>query len=521
MLRLGLNRVYVKFNPPGLPFRHKVDVRFIANRFSILMRHTALDQVNCILHRIFPSPPRFKYQVDPSSLKDDILNLDHRITLNLRQRLAVEQIMRLPPPPVRFNPFILFGPPGTGKTTTLVMAVIRLLKASPAYRILVTAPSNAACDAFTDKLIASGAITWPALVRFVAQSRLQHSKDVKENVARIISASKQTASHLLEARVVVTTLACAGKLMDLGYLAIDEYGRKKISHMQFSHVIVDEAGQADESETIIGLVFPFARNARWILAGDPRQLGPVIMSNLAKFCGGMDISMLERLMRCPLYDVGHRDHLEDHVVQLVDNYRSHPGIIAVPSTLFYGNSLRAMSDRSSLLSWKELRGAKVPMLARHVAGLQDREASSPSWFNGLEARTVVEYIVKLINDPTLQPRVFAKDIVVISPYTQQVRKIRHLLECGNLSECRVGTVEIFQGQESRVVILSTVRSSLINLESDVKFDIGFLKHAKRFNVAVTRAKELSIFCGNLDVLKSDVCWLHLLKYCKSLGRVTR
>lgn len=110
---------------------------------------------------------------------------------------------------------------------------------------------------------------------------------------------------------------------------------------------------------------------------------------------------------------------------------------------------------------------------------------------------------------------------MITPYRKQVQKIRESLSMKDpRSEIKVGSVEEFQGQERRVIILSTVRSNTEHLQHDAKFNLGFLRNPKRFNVAVTRAKALMIIIGNPRILCFDKCWRALLQHCLRNGGYT-
>jgi helicase MOV-10 len=142
-----------------------------------------------------------------------------------------------------------------------------------------------------------------------------------------------------------------------------------------------------------------------------------------------------------------------------------------------------------------------------MEGRDEREGTSPSWFNAQEASKVVD-IVKKVKDYR-RSRVELKDIGVISPYNQQVSKLKKALASQNLGDVKVGSVESFQGQEKRVIIISTVRSSKEYVEFDKKHSLGFLTNPKRFNVAITRAKSLLIIVGNPHVLSQVFFWIYL------------
>jgi len=205
-----------------------------------------------------------------------------------------------------------------------------------------------------------------------------------------------------------------------------------------------------------------------------------------------------------------------YVTKLVNNYRSHPAILYIPSQLFYDSELQAMADfptRTSMCDWGGLPVKGFPIIFHGIEGKDMREAKSPSWFNPDEALTVLDYITQLRDRPTT-PRVTLGEIGVISPYRKQAEKIKTLLRGKGMEGVKVGSVEEFQGQERRVIIISAVRSKQQEeIPLDLKFNLGFLKNPKRFNVSTTRAKALMIIIGNPHVLSTDPHWSVLLKYC--------
>mmetsp|Transcript_6441 Transcript_6441/g.11006 ORF Transcript_6441/g.11006 Transcript_6441/m.11006 type:complete len:260 (-) Transcript_6441:528-1307(-) len=153
-----------------------------------------------------------------------------------------------------------------------------------------------------------------------------------------------------------------------------------------------------------------------------------------------------------------------------------------------------------------------------VVGRDEREGNSPSWFNQQEAKLVMQYVNDLLEMRANRPS--PQDIGIISPYRKQVQKIRALLRGKYGNGIKVGSVEEFQGQERRVIIISTVRSSAEHLAFDAKFRLGFLSNPKRFNVAITRPKELLVVVGNPEVLKHDNCWLEWMRHVHLNGGCT-
>nr|XP_025737673.1 RNA helicase Mov10l1 [Callorhinus ursinus] len=420
--------------------------------------------------------------------------------LNENQKLAVRRILSGDCRPL---PYILFGPPGTGKTVTIIEAVLQVYYALPDSRILVCAPSNSAADLVCLRLHESQVLRPGAMVRVNATCRFE------ETVTDAIKLYCKDGEDIWKAsrfRIIVTTCSSAGLFYQIGV---------RVGH--FTHVFVDEAGQASEPECLIPLGLVSDANGQIVLAGDPMQLGPVIKSRLA-MAYGLNVSMLERLMSRPAY-------LRDEdafgacgaynpllVTKLVKNYRSHPALLALPSRLFYHRELEVCADPevvTSLLGWEKLPKKGFPLIFHGVRGSEAREGRSPSWFNAAEAVQVMRYCCLLARG--ISSQVSVSDIGVITPYRKQVEKIKILLRNVDLMDIKVGSVEEFQGQEYLAIIISTVRSNEDRFEDD-RYFLGFLSNSKRFNVAITRPKALLIVLGNPHVLVRDPCFGALLEY---------
>ncbi|XP_023983184.1 RNA helicase Mov10l1 [Physeter macrocephalus] len=428
--------------------------------------------------------------------------------LDENQKLAVRRILSGHCRPI---PYVLFGPPGTGKTVTIIEAVLQVFHALPDSRILVCAPSNSAADLVCLRLHESQALRPGAMVRVNATCRF------KESITETIRPYCRDGEDIWKAsrfRVVISTCSSSGLFYQIGL---------RVGH--FTHVFVDEAGQASEPECLIPLGLVSDVSGQIILAGDPMQLGPVIKSRLAT-AYGLHVSMLERLMSRPAY-------LRDEdafgacgaynpllVTKLVKNYRSHSALLALPSRLFYHQELEVCADPrvvTSLLGWEKLPRKGFPLIFHGVRGDEAREGRSPSWFNPAEAVQVMRYCCLLAR--SISSQVSAGDIGVITPYRKQVEKIKILLQNVDLMDIKVASVEEFQGQEYLVIIISTVRSNEDIFEDD-RYFLGFLSSSKRFNVAITRPKALLIVVGNPHVLVRDPCFGALLEYSITNGVYT-
>eukprot|EP00062_Callorhinchus_milii_P006769 gi/632947662/ref/XP_007889162.1/ PREDICTED: putative helicase Mov10l1 isoform X2 [Callorhinchus milii] len=421
--------------------------------------------------------------------------------LNESQKCAVQRILR---GECRPTPYILYGPPGTGKTVTIIEAILQIHHTLPHSRILAATPSNSAADLLCVRLHESNMLKQGDLVRVNASCRAE------ETIPEIVQLYSKGGEDLWEAsrhRIIISTCTTAGLFFQIGL---------RTGH--FTHVFVDESGQASEPECLIPLLLVSEKDGQIVIVGDPKQLGPVMRSKIASVYG-LPISFLERLMARPVYsrDEGFSAFGSYNpllVTKLNKNYRSHSSLLKLPSELFYHKDLKMCADQSvvnSFCNWEKLPKKGFPLIFHGLRGAEMREGSNPSWFNPKEAVQVMRYCCLLAKNYTSPVK--QSDIGVIAAYHKQVQKIRILLRSGNLSEIKVGSVEEFQGREYLVIIVSTIRSSEDNMSEDARYVLGFLSSPKRFNVAITRAKALLIVVGNPHILIKDPCWSALLEYC--------
>jgi len=211
-------------------------------------------------------------------------------------------------------------------------------------------------------------------------------------------------------------------------------------------------------------------------------------------------------------------------VFLTKNYRSHRKILEVPSRLFYDGALEEYGDEElldSLLDWEPLQQqdsgtkAPIPMLFVGVDGTHQHDLDSPSFFNISEISTVVDLCTKLVTSKTV--KVTTADIGVICAFRAQVLKLRLALRAARLGNINVGSVEDFQGQEVKVIIISTVSSSRPPVLQEQNTAIGLLQDPRRFNVAVTRGQALCLVVGNPFLLHTDPSWREYMEFCDEHG----
>ncbi|XP_017335051.1 putative helicase mov-10-B.1 isoform X1 [Ictalurus punctatus] len=508
-VKLGFSKKLIKKFIPKMKF----NVEFSFNRFPLKLQHRAVQLV--AEHRLgdvlFPIHNGVKQAALP---KLRIYNRD--LETNPEQKAAVQHILSGQYKPA---PYLIFGPPGTGKTVTLVEAIKQVNKSGPGVHVLACAPSNSACDLLCERLL--GFVDAHRLFRLYACSRDPRTVPLKllkysnwlEMQDSFILPSKET---LMNYTIIVVTLITAGRLVSGGI---------PVGH--FTHIFIDEAGQVVEPECVVGIAgLLHPEKGQLVLAGDPKQLGAVLRSPLAQQ-HGLGLSLLERLMtQISLYQKnqdGRQGYDSCFVTKLLRNYRSHPAILKIPNELFYDNELQVFAnqmEREAFCKWEHLPKQGFPVIFHGVMGKDEREANSPSFFNVSEIEVLIGYLKKLLQSHGKKglPKLSASDIGIIAPYRKQVDKMQKALkavrELHQWKDIKVGSVEEFQGQEKMVIMVSAVRSSNSYVKMDQDFNIGFLTNEKRFNVAMTRAKALLIVVGNPVILSKNPTWQRFFQYCE-------
>lgn len=226
--------------------------------------------------------------------------------------------------------------------------------------------------------------------------------------------------------------------------------------------------------------------------------------------------MLERLLTTPAYAKNPvtNAYNPNLVTKLVNNYRSHPTIIAPSNRLFYDNDLRACGppERTDcFVNWPHLPNPDVPIVFHALINTKAIRENGISWHNPTELEQIVWYVRLLLAEPINGRRFGQRDIAVITPYRQQAEKLSEALCANKWPLIAVATVERFQGQEKPIVLMSTVRS---------RQGIGFLCNERRMNVMLTRAQALQVVVGDPLVLGIDRHWRDVLRGWKAQGVCT-
>ncbi|EQC30526.1 hypothetical protein SDRG_11843 [Saprolegnia diclina VS20] len=471
-------------------------VRFMYQRLGFQMVYYALGKLSteafALLHP--SSPQSLDHAANPK------LEM-HNPTLNEHQTSAVTRIVARASGAA---PYIIFGPPGTGKTVTVIETILQLLATSPSARVLAVAPSDAAADVLATRLrLHLGA---KALFRLN-----WHFRSMASVPAELLGVcfteggdifSLPPLTTLAAFRVVVTTTCASGVLSIAG-----------LAPGHFRDIIIDEACQATEAETLVPLLL-YAPGVHVTLVGDPRQLGPQPRSPAA-ISSGFATSWLERLVNDPTNVYNWNAQRGKFITMLQHNYRSHPALLELPSRLFYRGALVAsgnIAKTHALTQWDGLGGrGHFPMVWHSVHGTQHKELDAHSYTNLDEAFKIVQLVESLVTSTSVS--VTTADIAVVTPFRRQVVKIRHMLRNRDFGGVNVGTVYNLQGQEAKIVLVSLVRTPSRRNATR----IPILSDAKLFNVAVTRAKALLLIVGHPGLLSQQPFWGELLDHCVKQG----
>ena len=448
---------------------------------------------------------------------------------------------------------IVHGPPGTGKTTTLVEAINETLMRES--QVLVCAQSNMAVDWISEKLVDRGInvlrignptrvndkmlgftyerrfeshADYPQLwairkaIRELRKNRKKGSENYHQKMDRLKSRAAEielriNAELFGEARVIACTLVGSAHHL--------------LEGMKFGTLFIDEAAQALEAACWI----PMRRASRVILAGDHCQLPPTVKS-IAALRAGLGKTLMERIA----------ENKPEVVTLLKIQYRMNDEIMRFSSDWFYGGKVesapqikyRSVLDYDHPITWIDTSNEENQITIEGEDAPEDSASTSSSVsaanqnsdlnfkeqfvgesfgrINKAEAEltllTLAEYFTKIGKRRVLEERI---DVGIISPYRTQVQYLKKLIKKYEFFKpyrrlISVNTVDGFQGQERDVILISLVRS---NDEGQ----IGFLKDLRRMNVAMTRARMKLIILGNKDTMTKHPFYKKLWEYVEAIN----
>ena len=435
--------------------------------------------------------------------------------LNPTQEKAVNEVLRAK------DVAIVHGPPGTGKTTTLVEAIYETLHRES--QVLVCAQSNMAVDWISEKLVDRGVnvlrignptrvndkmlsftyerrfeahpdyeMLWAIrkAIRQIRANRKRGNDNYHQKLERLKSRAAEieiriNAELFGEARVIASTLTgSANRLLE---------GRK------YHTLFIDEAAQALEAACWI----PIRRASRVIFAGDHCQLPPTVKS-LPALKGGLGKTLMECIV----------ERLPEAVTLLGVQYRMNEEIMRFSSDWFYGGKVQTAPQ----IKYRGILDYDLPMVWVDTSDLDIHEefvGKSFGRINKIEAELTLnelkKYFTKIGKTRILEERI---DVGIISPYRAQVQYLRRLIKKNEFYKpyrhlISVNTVDGFQGQERDIIVISLVRS---NDEGQ----IGFLRDLRRMNVAITRARMKLIILGDAKTMTRHPFYKKLFEYVQAM-----
>lgn len=404
---------------------------------------------------------------------------------------------------------IVHGPPGTGKTTTLIEAIQQLIKAGE--KVLVSAPSNTAVDNIAKGLIQQGVNVLrvgntskvdETIFSHTPEGRLANSKQQKEikqlkiraeefrkmalKYKRSFGKAEREQRNLLfkevknirneikklraynEEKLYAEAEVIAGTPIGLYDADIDR--------LHFQTLVIDEAGQC--IEPLAWCIFPLAEKI--VLAGDHWQLPPTVLSHEAARLG-FNRSILE-------VAIGH----SKNIFLLNTQYRMRQVIAGFSSDYFYNGLLVTAAHLNNT-------GVHLSFIDTAGSGYNEKHGADGT---SLQNEGDLQLVQKLMETELLDPATTA----LISPYSGQVAAAKEVFP----KQLRISTIDSFQGQEKETIIVSLVRSNDDG-------DIGFLKDYRRMNVAITRAREQLFIIGDSATIGADAFYNALLTYIEKHG----
>lgn len=430
--------------------------------------------------------------------------------LNASQEKAVNEVLWAK------DVAVVHGPPGTGKTTTLVEAIFETLRRES--QVLVCAQSNMAVDWISEKLVDRGInvlrIGNPTRVNdkmlsFTYERRFEAHPDYPQlwSIRKAIRELRQQRKHAdswhqkmdrLKSRATELELRIRSSLFGEARViasTLTGAANRVLEGEKYSTLFIDEAAQALEAACWIAI----RKAGRVVLAGDHCQLPPTVKSIMA-LKGGLDKTLMERIV----------ENKPETVTLLKMQYRMNEQIMKFSSEWFYNN----MVESAPTVSHRGILDYDTPMMWIDTAECDGKEEFVGENFgriNRAEAeltlQTLQQYLEKIGKQRILEESI---DVGIISPYRAQVQLLRKELRKREFFRpyrhlLTVNTVDGFQGQERDIILISLVRSNDGG-------DIGFLRDLRRMNVAITRARMKLIILGSSETMTSHPFYKKLYEY---------
>ena len=438
--------------------------------------------------------------------------------LNSSQEHAVNEVLRAK------NVAIVHGPPGTGKTTTLVEAIYETLRRES--QVLVCAQSNMAVDWISEKLVDRGVAVLrignptrvnDKMLSFTYERRFESHPDypqlwsIRKAIRELRSQKKRPDSwhqkmDRLKSRATELELRIRSSLFGEARVVactLTGAANRVLEGEKYSTLFIDEAAQALEAACWTAI----RKAGRVVFAGDHCQLPPTVKS-IAALKGGLGKTLMERIV----------EQKPQVVTLLKVQYRMNEQIMHFSSDYFYHGEVETAPE----VSHRGILDYDVPMMWIDTADVDGKEefvGESFGRINRAEAEltlhTLELYFQKIGKQRILDESI---DVGIISPYRAQVQLLRKMIRAREFFRpyrhlISVNTVDGFQGQERDVVLISLVRSN----EGG---DIGFLRDLRRMNVAITRARMKLIILGSAQTMTSHPFYGRLHEYVEKLSSNT-
>ncbi len=457
--------------------------------------------------------------------------------------------------------FLIHGPPGTGKTTTLAEGIVQMVRRG--FKVLATADSNVAVDNLVEKLAHKVNVVRIGHPARISKSIIEHTLDyivsrdieyrkamelweridgmrveqsrytkptpqwrrgmgddeivylanasrsyrgvpveVMKGMAQWIKIQRRIDEYVkrakkMEERAIIRVLENADVICTTNSTA----GSEMLRDLKFDFVVIDEATQAVEPSCLI----PMLKGTRILMAGDHKQLPPTVMSYDAK---ALQLTLFERLIK--IYP--------QVSITLRIQYRMNEKIMEFPSNMFYRGLLeahRTVKDRtiadlgidpSRIREMRDICNPEEAIIFVDLETEEEQRRGSTSYQNTGEARCVTRIVNCLLKIGLKE-----KHIGIITPYDDQVDLLKSMIPNENLE---IKSVDGFQGREKEVIVISFVRAN-------DRGELGFLTDLRRLNVAITRAKRKLIIVGNSKTLRAHPVYDSLIDYIEHRGKVLK
>ncbi|NXK92539.1 HELZ2 Helicase, partial [Formicarius rufipectus] len=474
---------------------HKVEIQFQIDQVLFRQWHQAVDRL-LDEKLVLPDVASCTIPYSPGSPQRG----------NKKQKQAISFITGQTTTRRQVPPLLIYGPFGTGKTFTLAMATLEILR-QPNTRVLICTHTNSAADIYIREYFhnyVTNGHPWAVPLRIISTDRPINLTDPITQMYCCLSPDQRSFRHPTQAEIdkhhiIITTSMLSKNL--------------KVPPGYFTHIMIDEAAQMLECEALVPLSYA-TFETRIVLAGDHMQITPKL------FCVGggqsADHTLLNRLFQ--FYQRERHEVAMKSRIIFNENYRSTAGIIEFVSKNFYIGNGNAIQASGNIPPHPEI----YPLMFCHVSGVAERDISMISWHNASEIIQVIEKVKEIYQRwPDEWGVRDLKRICVVS-HGMQVSATRQELRKKQLQDVVVENYENLPGREFRVIIISTVHTSE-SLRISASHHLEFFNEARVLNTIMTRAQSLVVAVGDAVALCShgqcSKVWKRFIQQCIDKGSI--